>query len=466
MSNENHKSELAKQRFNGDGSIQNNINQDTQVVISLRNVSKDYKLYTKPNDRLKEVFVKKNYHTKKKALNNITLDIGKREAVGIIGSNGAGKSTLLKLLTGIIKPTEGQVNINGRISAILELGAGFNPERSGLENVKYSCMLMGLSESEVNSRIELICEFADIGDYIYQPVKMYSSGMVARLAFATSVSVDPDILIVDEALSVGDAYFQAKSIAKMKELIKDKTVIFVSHTMDVIRSFCKRVIYIKDGSVFMDGDVRTVTQQYEADNNQRLAVLNKSMSLDLLVNKQKGKDTDPQELELHDELFDLEFEKRVKNLRAGTGEVQFIKADMYVNGEPNRTAPFGSTITLKLYFQCMEDIAEGGTIGYTIRNRNGVDVFGLNSYNKIELLPKMSAGDIKVVTVTFRNVLAPGEGYVIGLGIKSRLHNSTFIDSIYSAIIFDVPALPDQNWVPGLVYVEQSYKLTSVGGKK
>lgn len=436
-----------------------------EPIISLRNVSKSYKLYTKPNDRFKEVFTKKKYHSNKQALNNISLEIGKKEAVGIIGSNGAGKSTLLKILTGIIKPTNGDVAINGRVSAILELGAGFNPERSGLENIRYSCMLMGLSENEINERIDSICEFADIGDYVYQPVKMYSSGMVARVAFATAVSVDPDILIVDEALSVGDAYFQAKSVAKMKELIKDKTVIFVSHTMDVIRSFCQRVVYIKDGNVYMDGDVRTVTQQYEADNNQRLAALNKSMSLDLLINKNKKEKKEETSFELSKDIIDIDFEKRVKDLRAGTGEVRFIRADLYVNEKLSNTAPFGSDLTLKLYFQCTEDIPEGGTVGYTIRNRNGVDVFGFNSYNKIELLPKMKAGEIKVATVSFKNVLASGEGYVVGLGLKSKLHHSTFMDSIYSAIIFDVPALKDQNWVPGLVYIEQTFEVSSVDKK-
>ncbi|WP_018887662.1 ABC transporter ATP-binding protein [Paenibacillus massiliensis] len=436
--------------------------EDADKVISLSMVDKEYKLYTNPNDRFKEIFSNKKLHTTKKALSNISLDIYKKEAVGIIGTNGAGKSTLLKILTGILTPTSGELSINGRVSAILELGAGFNPEKSGFENIKYTCMLMGLSDEEIDSKISSICEFADIGDYIYQPVKMYSSGMVARVAFATAVSVDPDILIVDEALSVGDAYFQAKSIAKMKELIKDKTVIFVSHTMDVIRSFCKRVIYIKDGTVFMDGDVRSVTQQYEKDNNQRLAVLDKSMSLDKLISKKGG--NIPDGFKTYDELIDKEFDKRVKDLRAGTGEVQFIRADLYVDGELSNTAPFGSTMTLKLYFKCTEDIPEGGTIGYTIRNRNGVDVFGLNSYNKIELLPELKSGDIKVANITFKNILAPGEGYVVGLGLKSKLHNSTFMDSIYSAIIFDVPLLENQNWVPGLVYVEQNYKLASIGG--
>ncbi|CAM4481265.1 ABC transporter ATP-binding protein [Paenibacillus phoenicis] len=446
--------------------VQLNNFEDKEVLISLKNVSKEYKLYAKPNDRFKELFTYKKYHNLKKALNNISIDIRRREAVGIIGSNGAGKSTLLKLLTGIIKPTEGSISISGRVSAILELGAGFNPERSGLENIRYNCMLMGLSEREIRSRIDSICDFADIGEYIYQPVKMYSSGMIARLAFATAVSVDPDILIVDEALSVGDAYFQAKSIAKMKELMKDKTVIFVSHTMDVIRSFCKRAIYIKDGSVYMDGDVRTVTQQYETDNNKRLAVLNKSMSLDSLVNKKADIDATSQVTDNHLELFDREFDQRVKDFRAGTGEVRFIRADLYVDGKLSNTVPFGSVVSLKIYFQCIEDINEGGTVGYTIRNRNGVDVFGFNSYNKIELLPKMKAGQIMAANVTFRNVLAPGEGYVVGLGLKSKLHHSTFMDSIYSAIIFDVPTLPDQNWVPGLIYVEQSFDLELVGGDK
>lgn len=136
-----------------------------------------------------------------------------------------------------------------------------------------------------------------------------------------------------------------------------------------------------------------------------------------------------------------------------------------MDGKPTNIAPFGSKITLKLYFRCIEDITEGGTVGYTIRNRNGVDIFGLNSYNKIELLPDLKAGEVKVATISFRNILAPGEGYVVGVGLKSKLHHTTFMDSIYSATIFDVPLLEQQNWVPGLVYIEQSYNLTSVGGK-
>ncbi|WP_339305825.1 ABC transporter ATP-binding protein [Paenibacillus sp. FSL L8-0435] len=450
---------MHKQNYDNDSVLKD----DLDKVISLSNVNKEYKLYANPNDRFKEIFSKKNLHTTKKALNNISLDIYKREAVGIIGSNGAGKSTLLKILTGILRPTSGSMDINGRVSAILELGAGFNPEKSGLENIQYSCMLMGLTNEEIELKIKSICEFADIGDYIYQPVKSYSSGMIARVAFATAVSVDPDILIVDEALSVGDAYFQAKSIAKMKELIKDKTVIFVSHTMDVIRSFCKRVIYIKDGTVFMDGDVRSVTQQYEKDNNQRLATLDKSLSLDRMIKLSNSNVNE--DIESQVELFDEEFERRVESLRAGTGEVRFIRTDLYVDGKPTNIAPFGSKITLKLYFRCIEDITEGGTVGYTIRNRNGVDIFGLNSYNKIELLPDLKAGEVKVATISFRNILAPGEGYVVGVGLKSKLHHTTFMDSIYSATIFDVPLLEQQNWVPGLVYIEQSYNLTSVGGK-
>lgn len=194
------------------------------IAIKIENLSKIYKLYDKPIDRLKEALSisRKKRHKDYYALNDINLEIKKGEIVGIVGTNGSGKSTILKIITGVLTPTTGTINIDGKISALLELGAGFNPEYTGIENIYLNGTMLGYSKEEMETKIPKIIEFADIGDFIYQPVKTYSSGMFARLAFAVSINVDPDILIVDEALSVGDTRFQKKCYRKMEEFKKQR----------------------------------------------------------------------------------------------------------------------------------------------------------------------------------------------------------------------------------------------------
>lgn len=233
--------------------------------IEIKNLSKFYKLYKEPQDRLKEALnpFRKNYHTIFNALSNINIEIFKGEVVGIIGKNGAGKSTLLKIITGVLTPSEGEVKIQGKISSLLELGAGFNPEYSGLDNIYLQGTLMGLSKQDIDNKLNDILEFADIGEFIYQPVKTYSSGMFARLAFSTAINVEPDILIVDEALSVGDMAFQEKCITKMKSMLNnERTILFVSHSMPSIRNFCTKAIWLKDGKVHTSGEAHIVCDQY------------------------------------------------------------------------------------------------------------------------------------------------------------------------------------------------------------
>ncbi|MFM9328694.1 ABC transporter ATP-binding protein [Paenibacillus mesotrionivorans] len=236
------------------------------AMIELGSISKTYKLYSKPLDRLKEALSlsKKKYHHDFNALNNISLSVMKGEALGILGKNGSGKSTLLKLITGVLSPSSGSLKVNGKISAILELGAGFNPEYTGRENIYLNGLMMGYSREQINERMSAIIDFADIGDFIEQPVKVYSSGMFARLAFAVSINVDPDILIVDEALAVGDIRFQTKCIDKMKELkAKGTTILFVSHATEQVKRFCNRAVWLKDGQLVADGEASEVVDLYE-----------------------------------------------------------------------------------------------------------------------------------------------------------------------------------------------------------
>ncbi|MEC0310687.1 ABC transporter ATP-binding protein [Paenibacillus lautus] len=237
-----------------------------EPIIEVKNIVKKYRLYNKPIDRLKESLnpYKKKYHQEFNALNDVSFVVNKGDAVGILGKNGSGKSTLLKLITGVISPSSGEILVNGKVSAILELGAGFNPEYTGRENIYLNGLMMGYTREEMDEKINSIIDFADIGTFIEQPVKVYSSGMFARLAFAVSINVEPDILIVDEALAVGDIRFQTKCIEKMKELkSKGTTILFVSHATEQVKRFCNKAVWIKEGKVKAEGASSEIVDLYE-----------------------------------------------------------------------------------------------------------------------------------------------------------------------------------------------------------
>ena len=244
----------------------------TEPLIHVDNLSKIYKLYDNPLDRLKESLhpFRKKYHRDFYALNNINFEVNKGESIGIIGKNGSGKSTLLKILTGVLTPTSGSTWVNGKVSSLLELGAGFNPEMTGIENVYFNGTIMGFSKQEMDEKIGDVFAFADIGDFVYQPVKTYSSGMFVRLAFASAISVEPDILIIDEALSVGDIYFQQKCHARMEELInRGTTVIVVSHDMTSVEKYSDRVLLLDHGYCLFMGHPNEAVYRYYALLNDR-----------------------------------------------------------------------------------------------------------------------------------------------------------------------------------------------------
>lgn len=242
------------------------------LAIKVINLKKVYKLYESHLDRAKEVFIPfgKKYHRNFTALDSINFEIKKGESVGIIGRNGSGKSTLLKLITSVVTPTEGEVVINGKISAILELAAGFNPEMSGIENIFLNGSINGMTNKEIKEKMDEIIDFAELRSFINQPMKTYSSGMTARLAFSLSVVNSPDILIVDEALSVGDAAFRRKCFAKMEEIRKSgATILFVSHSESSIISLCNRVIWLNYGEYVLDGDSKLVMNLYMKNSNSK-----------------------------------------------------------------------------------------------------------------------------------------------------------------------------------------------------
>ena len=236
------------------------------IAISVNDVSKMYKLYDNPMDRLKESLglSRKKKYKEHYALNHVSFQVHKGETVGIIGTNGSGKSTILKIITGVLSPTAGEIAVNGRISALLELGAGFNGEYSGLENVYLNGSMIGFSREEIDAKLQSILDFADIGDFIYQPVKTYSSGMFVRLAFAVAINIDPEILIVDEALSVGDVFFQAKCYRRMEEIRqKGTTILMVTHDMGSIIKYCDRVVLLNKGEFIAEGPAGRVVDMYK-----------------------------------------------------------------------------------------------------------------------------------------------------------------------------------------------------------
>lgn len=241
---------------------------ERKVVISFNNVTKEYKLFKSDKARFKALFSKNVPHKINKAVKNMSFEVRQGDAVAFFGRNGAGKSTILKIITGVTFPTEGEVRVDGKVSALLELGAGFDVESSGRENIYLKCSLMGMTDAEIAEVEDAIIEFADIGDYIDQPLRSYSSGMKSRLGFAISVNSKPDILIVDEALSVGDKVFQKKCKNKVAEIMADEnvTLLFVTHSISAARDFCNKGIVLEKGKKLFEGDVDEAISFYEEHN--------------------------------------------------------------------------------------------------------------------------------------------------------------------------------------------------------
>lgn len=317
-------------------------------------------MYNNPKDRFKEALhpFRKLYRKDFYALNDVSFDVYKGETVGIIGQNGAGKSTLLKIITGVLTPSSGTTEINGIVSSILELGTGFNMELTGIENVYVNCSLMGLSKEDVDSKLDRIIAFADIGEHIHQPVRGYSSGMFARLAMAVAISVEPDILIVDEALAVGDITFQTKCMTAMKN-IQDRgtTILFVSHDINSVKSLCERCVYIKNGNLHAVGVAGEIAELYM--NDMRILTNNEheqAQKLSEVKPKPEEGSGASQSLENPQTESELEFDKRVEFFRHGTGEAKITNVEVVdENGSLVEDVEFNQKVTIRIYFESYVD---------------------------------------------------------------------------------------------------------------
>ena len=409
------------------------------VAIKVTNLTKIYKLYDRPIDRLKESLhpLGKKFHKDFYALNDVSFEIKRGETVGIIGKNGAGKSTLLKIITGVLTPSSGHVHVNGRIASLLELGAGFNPEYTGIENICLQGTLMGFTYEEMAAKIDEILAFADIGDFVHQPVKSYSSGMFARLAFSVAINVDPDILIVDEALSVGDSMFQHKCTARMRKMIeKNTTILFVSHSIDQVRALCQKAVWMENGQVKMTGNATDLTNLFMND----VFIDHNRIIMEALEEKENC---------IQDFVETISTSQREGEVPILSNEqmvsINYVKL-LNSNNQPTNMLLQGENFSIEFSIKCHQSI-KNLSIGFSIKDRYAMEMTGESIFNKTRHSIDCLSGESLVARFSSQCVLRGGESYSIALRLNSvslwdRSDNIVLYTDDFASI-FEVVCNPD-----------------------
>ena len=416
-------------------------------IISIEHVSKVYRVYARPGDRLKELLLPaasaRRLHTVVNALEDVSLAVERGERLGVLGVNGSGKSTLLRILTGVLNPTAGRVVVRGRVSALLELGSGFNPELTGRENIFQQGLVSGLSREETEALLPEIHDFSEIGEFLEHPVKTYSSGMSLRLAFSCAVFVEPEILIIDEALSVGDSYFQSKCFYKIKSMLdRGCTFIYVTHNPDTVRSLCRRAILLDHGRIVVDGPSDAVSDRYMSSIYERQAVQRwyphdeEHAAASMLAPSSE-------------DFFSRSdaFARRVGGLRQGTGEVRIT--DVQVLDTANRhvdSAKVGEELRIRVSLEASAAIRGRTAVGIGICDTNGLQVLQFMSDDEGVPLDGLAPGQHYVLDFAFTNCLAKGE-YRINAGISEQAPDPAFpihsthvhvYDACFGAALFRV----------------------------
>ncbi len=432
------------------------------IAIRINDVSKLYKLYDKPTDRLKESLglTKAKKYKEHFALRNVSFDVKRGECVGIIGTNGAGKSTILKIITGVLNPTAGEVTINGRISALLELGAGFNMEYTGIENVYLNGSMIGFSREEIDAKLQDILDFADIGDFVNQPVKTYSSGMFVRLAFAVAINIEPEILIVDEALSVGDVFFQLKCFKKFEEFKQQgKTILFVSHDLSSIEKYCDKAILLDHGRNVGEGTPIDIINKYKKimtgmtveeveEQEKRKAELR-----DLVAEDSENSENKEELEEAKTSTFSLTPEvpwKESFDLNPNLDEYGDMGAKIIDIGvfdeDENLTTTIikGGKFTLRSKIEFKTDI-EDPIFTYTFKTLKGQDITGTNTMYEKAGVGIAHAGDIFVASFTQEMNLQGGE-YLLSMSCTSFVNGDLVAhDRLYD--VLNITVVSDKNTV-------------------
>ena len=400
----------------------------SEFAIQVKHLDKMYKLYNKPSDRLKEALGFKVPVREHYALRDVSFEVRRGETVGIIGTNGSGKSTILKIITGVLNPTGGEVVVDGRISALLELGAGFNMEYTGIENVYLNGTMMGFSKEEIDSRLQDILDFADIGDFVYQPVKAYSSGMFVRLAFAVAINIDPEILIVDEALSVGDVFFQAKCYRKFEEFKKmGRTILFVSHDLSSIARYCDRVVLLNKGVKLEEGSPKQMVDMYK----QLLVGQDPTKQQ---IQKEKPKESWSEEFQVNPNM--LEYGSKLAEI------TDFAVIDD--KGRSTNTIEKGSSFQIRMKVVFHEAIQEP-IMAYTFKDIKGTEITGTNTMFEKMHIEHSNEGDACTVTFTQKMFLQGGE-YLLAFGCTGYKDGEfTVFHRLYDAC--NITVVSEQNTV-------------------
>ncbi len=435
----------------------------SDLAVIIDNLSKCYQIYETPRDRLKQMILPKaqkilwqnpkQYFNEFWALKNISFDIKKGEAVGVVGRNGSGKSTLLQLICGTLTPTQGAVETNGRIAALLELGSGFNPEFTGRENVYLNGVILGISKEKIDEKFFKIVKFADIGDHLDQPVKTYSSGMFVRLAFAVQVHLEPDILIIDEALSVGDQFFQAKCYAAIRSMMDEgTTVLFVSHSAATVKALCPRAILLHHGELVMDGPASKALDHYFVLGSLESNSVHSSLELE-------HRQLESEELTKSVHVVSTlqpSFEQRVSH-RVGTGQAKFRECRILIDEKETMVVETGATVRVQAVMEVIEDCPYEGEIGLVVGTIEGVELFAINSFFHDVRISPMKSGERRLMQFEFVSPLSSGARYRIDLGYRMPIQGE-YVDKVFSAAGFSVvnqegkivPLLFD---VPGIITI-------------
>ncbi|PNQ85050.1 ABC transporter ATP-binding protein [Paenibacillus polymyxa] len=406
---------------------------NNEISIRVRELTKVYRLYEDPKDRVKDALkiFKKSYFSEFYALKDISFTIFKGETIGIIGKNGSGKSTLLKILAGVLNPTSGYFEVNGKVAALLELGAGFNMEYTGLENIYLNGTLIGRTKIQTDEILADILEFADIGDFIHQPVKSYSSGMFARLAFAVAIHQSPDILIVDEALAVGDLRFQTKCYRKFEEMKKwGTTILFVGHDVSSIRRFCDRTLWIHNGQIIDFGDTGQITAKY-----MELMLSDESVNENVLDSKQKQSLTEELNESINKQPMISDLDKRTIN-RWGKHKGSIVDVTILnQSGEKVEILNYEEKYFISIIFDLnVEMHMEYLSIAVSIKNKVGMDIIVFTTYEtNLEFYKNDSRAEVKF---EFINYLTEGD-YNLAVAVENRENVSPeYYDYIEGAYYF------------------------------
>lgn len=399
------------------------------LAIEVDHVSKAYRLYPTPRHRALELFTfgSRRYHTDFWALSDVSLRLQSGATLGLVGNNGSGKSTLLQVIAGIVSPTSGRVAVSGRISSLLELGAGFNPEFSGRENVELYGIVIGMSRDETQARMSAIEAFAGIGEFIDRPVKSYSSGMFVRLAFSAAIHVDPEILLVDEALAVGDVVFQHQCIHRIREMqAAGTTIIFVSHDMGMVRAICSEAILLEAGRVVAHDDAATVANIYHA----RIS----GAALAHSVRGPRPEGVDGVAVRFH---AGADFEERVRLFRYGTGAARICDVELLdMQGRQVNSVEFDEEVILRVHVEYHQD-APVSILGFSIRDKTGTDIVGTNTHEENVPLPPRRAGDKVVVDFRQRLPLAKGT-YSVTTALAYDRSKPDYFDWVDNALVLTI----------------------------